>query len=220
MRLSQAYLPTQKEIPSDAVIPSHQLMIRAGLIRPLAAGVYSYLPLGWKVMKKIMTIVREEMDKIGAQELHLPVLNPTEIWDETGRNADFGDEIFRLKDRKNRPLLLAPTHEEIICDLARKFVRSYKDLPQMWYQIQTKFRDEPRPRSGVIRARQFYMKDSYSLDIDENGLDKSYKLHAIAYQNIFKRCGLNFYVVGASSGLMGGRFRRNLCSNLNLEKIS
>lgn len=205
MRLSQAYIPTLKEIPSDAVIPSHQLMIRAGLIRPLAAGVYSYLPLGWKVMKKIMTIVRKEMDRIGAQELHLPVLNPTEIWDETGRNADFGDEIFRLKDRKDRSLLLAPTHEEIICDLARKFVRSYKDLPQMWYQIQTKFRDEPRPRSGVIRSRQFYMKDSYSLDIDEKGLDKSYRLHSTAYQNIFKRCGLDFHVVGASSGLMGGK---------------
>jgi prolyl-tRNA synthetase len=180
-------------------------MIRAGLIRPLAAGVYSYLPLGWKVMKKIMSIVREEMDKIGAQELHMPVLNPVEIWDETGRNTDFGDEIFRLKDRKNRPLLLAPTHEEIICDLARKFVKSYKDLPQMWYQIQNKFRDEPRPRSGVIRTRQFFMKDSYSLDVDEKGLDASYQLHASAYRSIFKRCELDFYVVGASSGLMGGK---------------
>ena len=205
MKLSQAYIPTQKEVPSDAVIPSHQLMIRAGLIRPLAAGVYSYLPLGWKVMKKIMSIVREEMDRIGAQELHMPVLNPVEIWDETGRNADFGDEIFRLKDRKNRGLLLAPTHEEIICDLARKFVRSYKDLPQMWYQIQTKFRDEPRPRSGVIRTRQFFMKDSYSLDVDEDGLDRSYRLHGQAYEAIFRRCGLDFHIVGASSGLMGGK---------------
>jgi prolyl-tRNA synthetase len=205
VRLSQAYIPTQKEAPSDAVIPSHRLMIRAGLIRPLAAGIYSYLPIGWKVMMKIMKIVREEMDDIGAQELQMPVLNPIEIWDETGRNADFGDEIFRLKDRKNRGLLLAPTHEEIICELARKFIRSYKDLPQTWYQIQTKFRDEPRPRSGVIRTRQFFMKDSYSLDADDAGLDKSYRLHAQAYEAIFRRCGLAFHVVGASSGLMGGK---------------
>ncbi|MDM7926259.1 MAG: proline--tRNA ligase [bacterium] len=205
MKLSRAFLPTLKETPADAVIPSHRLMIRAGLIRPLAAGVYSILPLGWKVLKKIMAIVREEMDRIGGQELHMPALNPAEIWDETGRNADFGDEIFRLKDRKDRPLVLAPTHEEIICDLARKFVKSYKDLPQMWYQIQNKFRDEPRPRSGVIRTRQFFMKDSYSLDSDEEGLDLSYRLHADAYRAIFSRCGLDFHVVGASSGLMGGK---------------
>jgi prolyl-tRNA synthetase len=205
LKLSRAYLPTLKETPSDAVIPSDRLMIRAGLIRPLAAGVYPWLPLGWKVMRKIMDIVREEMDRIGAQELQMPALNPIEIWDETGRNADFGDEMFRLKDRKDRPLVLAPTHEEIICDLARKFVKSYKDLPQMWYQIQTKFRDEPRPRSGVIRTRQFFMKDSYSLDGDEAGLDRSYRLHADAYRAIFTRCGLDFHVVGASSGLMGGK---------------
>lgn len=205
MRLSTAYIPTLKEIPSDAVIPSHQLMLRAGLIRPLAAGVYSYLPLGWKVLKKIMNIVREEMDRIGGQELYLPALNPVEIWDETGRSTSFGDEMFRLKDRKDRDLVLAPTHEEIICDLARRFVRSYKDLPQIWYQIQTKFRDEPRPRSGVIRARQFIMKDSYSLDADEAGLETSYQLHAQAYRKIFSRCGLKFHVVEASSGLMGGK---------------
>jgi prolyl-tRNA synthetase len=205
LKLSQAYLPTQKEIPSDAVIPSHRLMIRAGLIRPLAAGIYTILPMGWKVMLKVMAVVREEMNKIGAQELHMPALNPVEIWDETGRNADFGNEIFRLKDRKDRPLLLAPTHEEIICDLARKYVRSYKDLPQIWYQIQNKFRDEPRPRSGVIRTRQFFMKDSYSLDADEKGLEESYRLHERAYRAIFSRCGLKFHVVGASSGLMGGK---------------
>ena len=204
MKLSEAYIPTQKEIPTDATIPSHQLMLRSGLIRLLASGVYSFLPLGWKLMQKIMNVIREEMDRIGAQELHLPVLNPIEIWDETGRNSAFGDEMFRLKDRKNRTLVLAPTHEEIICDLARKFIRSYKDMPQIWYQIQTKFRDEPRPRSGVIRARQFFMKDSYSLDASEEGLEKSYKLHAEAYKNIFKRCGLHFHIVGASSGLMGG----------------
>lgn len=204
MRLSQAYIPTQKEIPSDAIIPSHRLMLRAGLIRPLASGVYSYLPFGWRAMKKAMTIIREEMDRIGGQELHLPVLNPIEIWDESGRNADFGDDMFRLIDRKERQLALAPTHEEVICDLARKYVKSYKDLPQIWYQIQTKFRDEPRPRSGVIRARQFIMKDSYTLDTDADSLDKAYQFHAQAYRNIFKRCGLRFIEVGASSGLMGG----------------
>ena len=179
-------------------------MLRAGLIRPLASGVYSYLPLGWRVMRKVMTIIREEMDRIGGQELQLPVLNPVEIWDETDRNTDFGDEMFRLKDRKNRTLVLAPTHEEVICDLARKYIRSYKDMPQIWYQIQTKFRDEPRPRSGVIRTRQFIMKDSYSLDVDEETQDQSYRLHEQAYRNIFTRCRLCFHVVGASSGLMGG----------------
>jgi len=204
VKLSRAYIPTQKEIPADAVIPSHILMLRAGLIRPLAAGVYSYLPLGWRAMRKAMAIIREEMDRIGAQEIQLPVLNPVEIWNETGRNSDFGEGMFRLKDRKNRTLVLAPTHEEVVCDLARNFVKSYKDLPQIWYQIQTKFRDEPRPRSGVIRTRQFIMKDSYTLDADQEGLDKAYELHAQAYRNIFTRCRLKFLVVGASSGLMGG----------------
>ena len=204
MKLSSAYIPTQKEIPADAVIPSHQLMLRAGLIRLLAAGIYTYLPLGWKVMQKVIQIIQEEMNRIGAQELYMPVLNPIEIWDETGRNEGFGEEMFRLKDRKDRTMSLAPTHEEIICDLARKFIRSYKDMPQIWYQIQTKFRDEPRPRSGVVRARQFFMKDAYSLDSDIDGLNNSYELHADAYKAIFKRCGLVFHIVGASSGLMGG----------------
>ncbi len=204
MLLSKAYIPTQKENPVDAVIPSHQLMLRAGLIRQLTAGVYSYLPMGWRVMKKVMQIIREEMDRIGGQELLLPMLNPVEIWDESGRNTDFGDAMFRLKDRRSRTLVLAPTHEEVICDLARKFIHSYKDLPQVWYQIQTKFRDEPRPRSGVIRTRQFIMKDSYTLDRDETGLDSAYEKHAQAYHAIFTRCGLRFHRVGASSGLMGG----------------
>jgi len=205
VRLSQAYIPTQKEIPSDAVIPSHQLMLRAGFIKPLAAGIYSILPIGWKIMKKVMEIIRQEMDRIGAQELHLPAMNPIEIWDESGRNENFGDEMFRLKDRKGRGLVLAPTHEEIICDLARKYIRSYKDMPQIWYQIQTKFRDEPRPRSGVMRTRQFIMKDSYSMDTDPEGMKHSYDLHAEAYKKIFTRCGIKFHIVGASSGLMGGR---------------
>lgn len=204
MRLSEAYIPTRKEIPADAVIPSHRLMLRTGMIRMLAAGVYSYLPLGWRVLKKVMAIIREEMDAIGGQELQLPVLNPVEIWDETGRNDDFGEIMFRLKDRKGRTLILAPTHEEVVCDLARKFIRSYKDLPQIWYQIQTKFRDEARPRSGVIRTRQFIMKDSYTLDTDEKGLAYAYEKHAKAYRNIFSRSGLDFHEVGASSGLMGG----------------
>ncbi|MBN2031286.1 proline--tRNA ligase [bacterium] len=204
MRLSQAFLPTRKELPSDTVMPSHQLMLRAGMIQLLASGIYSYLPIGWKVIKKVIEIVREEMDRIGAQELMLPILNPIEIWDETGRNTDFGDEMFRLYDRKKRSLILAPTHEEIICDLARKYIQSYKDMPQIWYQIQTKFRDEPRPRSGLIRARQFIMKDSYSMDVDDDHLEKSYQLHAQAYKKIFHRCGLQFHIVTASSGLMGG----------------
>ncbi len=204
MRLSSAYIPTQKEIPSDAQLPSHRLMIRAGLVRLLAAGVYSYLPLGWRIIKKIMNIVREEMDRIGGQELFLPMLNPIELWDETGRNQDFGDEMFRLFDRKQRQYCLAPTHEEIICDLARKYIRSYKDMPQIWYQIQTKFRDEPRPRSGLLRTRQFLMKDSYTLDCDDASLDEGYNLHAEAYRRIFSRCGLDYVEVGASSGLMGG----------------
>jgi len=204
MRFSQAFIPTLKETPSDAVIPSHALMIRAGLIRQLAAGIYSDLPFGWRAARKAMQIVREEMDRVGAQELFLPVLNPIEVWQETGRATDFGDEMFRLKDRKGHSMCLGPTHEEIICDLARSFIRSYRDLPQVWYQIQTKLRDEPRPRSGILRARQFIMKDAYSLDADEEGLDRSYNNQASAYRRIFERCGLKFFEVGASSGLMGG----------------
>ena len=204
MRLSKAFIPTLKETPADALIPSHRMMIRSAMIRQLAAGVYSELPFGWRAALKAMDIIREEMNRIGGQELFLPVLNPIEVWEETGRARDFGDEMFRLKDRKGHTMCLAPTHEEIICDIARVFIRSYRDLPQIWYQIQTKLRDEPRPRSGVLRARQFIMKDSYSLDIDEEGLDRSYNLHAQAYRRIFERCGLDFFEVGASSGLMGG----------------
>jgi prolyl-tRNA synthetase len=201
MRFSQAFVPTVKEIPSDAVIPSHQLMVRAGMIRALASGIYAWLPLGQRVMMKVMGIVREEMDAIGAQELHLPALNPVELWEETGRVKAFGDNLFHVK---NRPLVLAPTHEEVICWLAKNHIASYKDLPQIWYQIQTKFRNEPRPRSGVLRGRQFIMKDSYTLDATPEGLDKGYDLHAEAYKKIFSRCGLKFFIVGASSGAMGG----------------
>jgi prolyl-tRNA synthetase len=176
-------------------------MIRAGMVRPLAAGIYSFLPLGWKVAQKVMQIIREEMNAIGGQEFHLPALNPIELWEETGRLRDFGDVIFQLK---NRPLVLAPTHEEVICHIAKHHIKSYKDLPQIWYQIQTKFRNEPRPRSGVIRGRQFIMKDSYSLDASWEGLDRSYELHRQAYIKIYTRCGLKFFIVGASTGAMGG----------------
>jgi len=201
MRVSSGFIPTVKETPADAVIPSHQLMIRAGMVRALAAGVYAYLPLCYRSFKKAMEIIRQEMDAIGAQELHLPALSPIELWEATGRVKAFGDILFHLK---NRPLVLAPTHEEVICWLAKNHISSYKEMPQIWYQIQTKFRNEPRPRSGVLRGRQFIMKDSYSLDSTWNGLDKSYDLHAQAYKKIFARCGLNFFIVGASSGAMGG----------------
>ncbi len=204
MRFSHYFAPTLRETPADAISISHQLMLRAGLIRMLSAGIYSYLPLGWSSLRKTMGIVREEMQNIGAQEFQLPGLNPIEVWDETGRNGGFGEEMFRLTDRKGRLHCLAPTHEEIICSIARGQLRSWRDLPQIWYQIQTKFRDEPRPRGGVLRMRQFIMKDSYSLDRDEQGLDHSYELHRMAYERTFKRCGLDYFIVGASSGLMGG----------------
>lgn len=204
MQLSNAFTPTLKEVPADAVVISHKLMLRAGLVRPLMAGVYSYLPLGWKAALKAMQIIREEMDNIGAQEFQLPALNPIEIWQETGRAEGFGPEMFHLHDRKDRELVLAPTHEEIICQIARGEVRSYKELPQIWYQIQTKYRDEPRPRSGELRTRQFFMKDAYSLDVDQAGLDEAYAKHDKAYRRVFKRSGLDYFVVGASSGLMGG----------------
>ncbi len=204
MRLSRAFMPTLKEIPADATVTSHKLMLRAGLIRPLMAGVYNYLPIGQRSALKIINIIRDEMNRIGGQEFHLPIMNPVEIWEETNRAQDFGPEMFHLKDRKDRELVLAPTHEEIICSIARGEVRSYKELPQIWYQIQTKFRDEPRPRSGELRTRQFFMKDSYSLTVDYDDLDEVYTYHDRAYRRIFRRCGIDFFVVGASSGLMGG----------------
>jgi len=201
MRVSKSFIPTLKEVPNDAVIPSHILMIRAGLIRQVSAGIYSWLPLGYKVLRKIMDIIREEMNAIGGQEFHFPALNPKEIWEQTGRVEAFGDILFHIK---NRDYVLAPTHEEIVAYHAKGSIASYKDLPQIWYQIQTKFRNEPRPRSGVIRGRQFIMKDAYTLDRDEAGLDVGYALHDKAYRAIFDRCGLKYFVVGASSGAMGG----------------
>ncbi|HEY9165936.1 MAG TPA: proline--tRNA ligase [Candidatus Kryptonia bacterium] len=201
MRLSTYFLPTLKENPADATMASHRLMMRAGLIRPLGAGIYSWLPLGWRVMKKVMQIIREEMDAIGGQEFQLPALNPIEIWEETGRVEAFGDTLFHVK---NRPLVLAPTHEEVFTTIARDNIKSYRDLPQIWYQIQTKFRNEPRPRSGVIRGRQFFMKDSYTFDRSFEDLDTGYNLHREAYKKIYTRSGLKFFIVGASSGAMGG----------------
>lgn len=204
MRRSSYFAPTLKETPAEATASSHRLMLRSGLIKMLSAGIYSYLPLGWRAMCKVMNIVCEEMDRIGGQEYQLPCLTPIEIWDETGRSSEYGDDMFKLKDRKGHSYCLAPTHEEIICSIARGQIRSWRDLPQIWYQIQTKFRDEPRPRGGVLRMRQFLMKDSYSLDRDEQGLDISYLKHREAYQRIFERCGLDYFIVGAHSGLMGG----------------
>ncbi len=201
VRLSTYFLPTLKENPTDATMASHRLMVRAGLIRTLGAGIYSWLPMGWRVMKNVMQIIREEMDAIGAQEFQLPALNPIEIWEQTGRVEAFGDTLFHLK---NRPLVLAPTHEEVFTTIAKDNIKSYRDLPQIWYQIQTKFRNEPRPRSGVIRGRQFFMKDSYTFDRSFEDLDKSYLAHREAYKKIYRRSGLKFFIVGASSGAMGG----------------
>jgi prolyl-tRNA synthetase len=201
MRISKSFIPTLKEVPSEAVIPSHILMIRAGLVRQLSAGIYSWLPLGYKIIRKIMDVIREEMNAIGGQEFHYPALNPKEIWEQTGRVEAFGDILFHIK---NRDYVLAPTHEEIVAYHAKGAIVSYKDMPQIWYQIQTKFRNEPRPRSGVIRGRQFIMKDAYTLDKDFEGLDIGYALHDKAYRAIFDRCGLKYFVVGASSGAMGG----------------
>lgn len=205
MRLSRAFVPTLKEDPADATAKSHVLMLRSGMIRRLMAGIYTHLPFGWRTMLKIMNIIREEMNAIGAQELYLPALNPLDIWEETGRAQDFGDVLMKLTDRKGKKLCLAPTHEEVICFHARDHVHSYRDMPQIWYHIQNKFRDEERPRGGVLRSRQFFMKDSYTLDAAPEGLDYAYDLHAQAYKNIYSRCGLaDFFIVGASSGLMGG----------------
>lgn len=203
MNWKRALIPTLREEPKEAEVKSHRLLLRAGFIRALSSGVYNYLPLGYRVIKRIEEIIREEMDRIGAQELLLPVIAAKEIWEPSGRWLDYGEDMFRLKDRKGHDLCLCPTHEEIITLIAANLLKSYKELPQIWYQIQTKFRDEPRPRGGVIRARQFIMKDSYSLDKNEEGLDRSYKLHKEAYTRIFKRCGLKFFTVEASGGLMG-----------------
>ncbi|HXF12992.1 MAG TPA: proline--tRNA ligase, partial [Terriglobales bacterium] len=202
-RWSQSFIPTLREAPTDAEVASHKYLIRAGYIRQLAAGIYSYLFLGQRSVDKIIAIIREEMDKIG-QEFLLPALHPRELWEASGRWSVMGDNMFRLKDRGGRDLCLGMTHEEVVTEIARKELRSYKQLPQIWYQIQTKFRDEPRPKSGLLRVRQFIMKDAYSFDIDAAALDVSYRKHYETYTAIFSRCGLKFVVVEAHSGAMGG----------------
>jgi prolyl-tRNA synthetase len=202
-RWSQLFIPTLREAPADAEVASHKFLVRAGYIRQLAAGIYSHLFLGQRTILRITEIVREEMNKIG-QEFLLPALHPREVWEASGRWSVMGDNMFRLKDRGGRDLCLGMTHEEVMTEIARKELRSYKQLPQIWYQIQTKFRDEPRPKSGLIRVRQFIMKDSYSFDIDPAGLDVSYQKHYDTYCRIFDRCGLKYAVVEAHSGAMGG----------------
>ncbi len=204
MRVSKSFIPTLRDDPAGAEAVSHRLMLRAGLIRQLAAGIYSMLPLGYRVLRKVEAIVREEMEAIGAQEFLLPALHPAELWKESGRWDSIGGEMFRLRDRKDTEMCLGMTHEEVFTAIARDEIRSYKQLPQTWYQIQTKFRDEARPKSGVLRSRQFTMKDSYSFDVDAAGLDKSFDAHAEAYKRIFSRCGIASVPVEASSGAMGG----------------
>ena len=204
MLWSKLFIPTLRENPAEAEVVSHQLLLRAGYVRQLAAGIYNYLYLAQRSLLKIEAIVREEMNAIDGQEMLLPALNPAEIWQESGRWTVMGDNMFRLKDRWGRDLCLGMTHEEVMTSVARGEMRSYKQLPQIWYQIQTKFRDEPRPKSGLLRVRQFIMKDSYSFDIDAAGLDAAYEKHYAAYQRIFDRCGLKYMVVEAHSGAMGG----------------
>ena len=204
MRFSEMFIPTLRQDPSDAEAVSHKLLLRAGYVRQLATGLYIFLPLGWRVIQRINAILKEEMDIIGAQEVSMPVLHPAEVWHETGRWQEIGDEMFRLKDRAGHDMCLGMTHEEIMTWLASAEIRSYRDLPQMWYQIQTKLRDEARPKSGILRTREFIMKDSYSFDVDEEALDHSYKLHEEAYLKIFKRCGLESYQVESDPGMMGG----------------
>lgn len=204
MRFSELLAPTLREVPAEAEIVSHRLMLRAGLMRKAAGGVYTFLPLGHRVLKKIMAIVREEMDAAGSQELLLPIIQPAELWHESGRWADYGDEMFRLRDRHNREFCLGPTHEEIVTDLVRSEVRSYRQLPLILYQIQNKYRDEIRPRFGVMRCREFIMKDAYSFDRDEVGLERSYVKMYRAYERIFRRMGLETRAVLADSGAIGG----------------
>ena len=204
MRWSQYFIPTLREDPADAEVISHKLLLRAGLMRQLASGVYSFLPLAQRVAVKVMQILREEMNRIGGQEFYLPALHPRELWEESGRWSAMGDEMFKLQDRKGADMCLGMTHEEVFTSIARHELRSYKQLPQVWYQIQVKFRDEPRPKSGVLRVRHFIMKDAYTFDIDQAGLDRAFNDQREAYKRIFDRCGLRYMIVEASSGAMGG----------------
>ena len=204
MRWSQFFIPTLREDPADAEVVSHRLLLRAGYIRQLGAGIYSFLPLGWRVAQRAMKVIREEMDAIDGQEFFLPAMHPADLWKESGRWQVMGDNMFRLKDRKGADMALGMTHEEVFTSIVRHEIRSYKQLPQMWYQIQTKFRDEERPKSGLMRLRQFIMKDAYTFDVDRAGLDVAFEKQRQAYKNIFDRCGLKYHIVEASSGAMGG----------------
>jgi prolyl-tRNA synthetase len=204
MRMSHLFGRTLREAPGDVELPSHRLLLRAAMIRPLGAGIYSLLPLGWRVVQKVEQIIREEINAIGGQEMLMPVVHPADIWRESGRYDQVGPEMSRFKDRGERDMVLAMTHEEVVTDLARQEINSYRQLPMLVYHIQTKWRDEPRSRGGLIRVREFTMKDSYSLDRDEAGLDVAYRNHWRAYERIFRRCGLAFVVVGADTGMMGG----------------
>jgi prolyl-tRNA synthetase len=206
MRYTKMFIPTMKEDPKDAEVLSHRLMLRAGFIRKLASGVYTWLPLGLKSLKKVENIIREEMNRKGAQEIIMPFVQPKELWEESGRWEKYGKELLRVRDRNDRELCLGPTHEEVVTDLVRREVKSYKELPLILYQIQTKFRDEIRPRFGVMRSREFSMKDAYSFDLDEAGAEKSYRDMHDAYMRIFERCGFNFRAVEADTGQIGGSF--------------
>ena len=205
MRWSRMFGKTLREEPADADLVSHRLMLKAGMIYQVSSGVYSYMPLAWRSLRRIEQIIREEMDAAGAQELRMPVLQPKELWDESGRYEAYGPDLFTLEDRRERRLVMAPTHEELLTKMVKANVFSYRDLPVILYQIQTKFRDEPRPRGGLIRVREFDMKDAYSFDIDEEGLDRSYKAMVRAYENIYERCGLSVVMAEADSGAIGGK---------------
>lgn len=204
MRMAHLFGRTLRQAPADAELISHQLMMRAGMIRPLGAGIYSLLPLGYRVIRKVEAIIREEMDAIGGQEMLMPVVHPADVWKRSGRFESVGPEMTRLKDRGDRDMVLAMTHEEVVADIAATEINSYRQMPQIVYHLQTKFRDEPRARGGLIRVREFTMKDSYSLDVDEAGLEVSYEAHATAYDRIFTRLGMDFIKVGADVGMMGG----------------
>ncbi|MFP6635900.1 MAG: proline--tRNA ligase [Dehalococcoidia bacterium] len=205
MRVTQLVTKSLRDDPPEAETASHRLMLRAGLIHQVAAGIYASLPLAWKSIRKIENIIREEMDKAGGQELLMPALQPRELWEQTGRRAAFGDNLFSLEDRRGRPMVLAPTHEEVVTGIVKANVQSYRDLPVILYQIQTKFRDEPRPRAGLVRVREFAMKDAYSFNADEDSLDDSYQAMAQAYKNIYRRCGLPVLMAEADSGAIGGK---------------
>src|SRR3954469_23390683 len=203
-RLSQTLLPTERQPPADAEALSHKLMVRAGLIRQVGSGLWSWMPVGWKVHERAVQIVREEIDAIGGQEMLMPVLLPAELWQRSGRYESVGAELFRLRDRRDAPLVLAMTHEEIVTLHVAQTVKSYRDLPLILYHFQVKERDEPRPRAGVLRTREFIMKDSYSIDRDEAGLAAAYDAHITAYDRIFERCGLEWYRVESDVGMMVG----------------